>query len=90
MRTRSRVDFGALVLFLVYGAAACINPDKDGACVSGPVSYSFGVRVYCYSGWAKNECQAYNRDEVNGASWSFHSGQSCGDRDLDDGSNPWP
>lgn len=64
--------------------------DKTGVCVSDAVSYTYGLRVYCYSDFDKSECAEYDDSEVNGAAWFFHSGQTCADRDLEEGSNPWP
>ena len=79
-------------LGLLWAAAACglIGLSGSGVCVSEPVSFSFGDRVYCYNDFTEDECRAYTADNVNGAAWVFHSGQSCGDRDLTTGSNAWP
>ncbi|MDH5548023.1 MAG: hypothetical protein OEZ43_20795 [Gammaproteobacteria bacterium] len=75
----------SLLFFSIMGCESGV-----GACQSEPVEYSFGLRVYCYSGWDKAECEANNSQQVNGAKWYFHSGQSCEDRGLSEGSNPWP
>jgi hypothetical protein len=58
--------------------------------VSSAVEYSYGLRVYCYSNWTSDDCDNNDAENVNGASWTFHGGQSCSDRDLTEGSNPWP
>lgn len=84
------IAVGSFLLFLLAGQACMLFGDGTGACVSDAVEYSFGLRVYCYSDFDKKECDSHNRNQVNGADWSFHEGQTCGDRDLDEGSNPWP
>lgn len=77
---------------MLWVAAACglFGLSGSGVCVSEPVSFSFGLRVYCYDDFSEDECRAYTADNVNGAAWVFHSGQSCADRDLTSGSNAWP
>lgn len=77
-----------IALFAAFALAACGS--STGACVSDPVQYTFGLRVYCYSQWSSQECSVNNNDQVNGANWSFYGGQTCADRSLTDGSNPWP
>ena len=64
--------------------------EQAGACVSTPKEFTYGLRVYCNSGWDASECSEYNELGVNGVSWSHHSGQTCQDRNLEEGSNPWP
>jgi hypothetical protein len=76
------------IAFAALAAGACGG--GAGACVSEPVEYSFGLRVYCYSDWTGADCEVNNQDNVNGASWAFYEGQTCEDRSLTDGSNPWP
>ncbi|MCC6526799.1 MAG: hypothetical protein IT373_29390 [Polyangiaceae bacterium] len=93
----SRIDGGmsrgiaaaAAVVAVALGAqlGACAGV---GACVSGPVSYSYGQRVYCYDDWDAAECDSNDDQHVNGASWSFYGGDTCWDRGLTSGSNPWP
>ena len=87
LKKRSRLVAVALTLLALVGPAC---GGGVGACVSSAVQYSFGLRVYCYSGWSGGECSVNDAEQVNGASWTFYSGQSCSDRDLVDGSNPWP
>lgn len=75
-------------LFALLTGYACGG--GTGVCVSDAVEYTFGLRVYCYSDYTSDECAEYNNMQVNGANWSYHGGQTCADRDLDEGSNPWP
>ena len=46
------------------GTGACVGTGG----VGGP---------YCKDGWSQAECSDWNSQGVNGASWSFHAGQSC-------------
>ena len=87
---RRRAAVGSLALLLLTAPACELGGDGSGACVSDAVEFSFGLRVYCYSDWDQDDCASYNRQQVNGAEWSFYEGQSCEDRDLEEGSNPWP
>jgi hypothetical protein len=64
--------------------------DGVGACVSDPVDYQSGQRVYCYDGWDEADCDTNQAEQVNGADWTFYGGQECDDRDLTSGSNPYP
>ena len=77
------------IFFLILSATGC-DGNGVGACQSETVEYSQGLRVYCYDGWTRSECEDNDKQQVNGASWFFYSGQSCSDRGLDEGSNPWP
>ena len=62
-----------------------------GACVSDAVKFEYlGLRVYCYSYWDESDCTEHQQSQVNGANWTFYEGQTCSDRGLVDGSNPWP
>ena len=74
-------------LFIVMLFSACA---RTGACVSSEVEYTYGFRVYCYNDWSRDECDDNDAQNVNGASWTFYAGQTCDDRDLVEGSNPWP
>ena len=49
-----------------------------GACV-GESSPGNGL---CKDGWDEEECVEWDEDEVNGSSWTFHSGDSCEDLDY--------
>lgn len=82
----------AAVILIAFALTSCdwITGGGVGTCVSDVVSYSFGDQVYCYDGWDESECDAYDADNVNGASWTFHGGQTCADRGLSEGSNSWP
>ena len=83
-------NYSSEFLLLVLLTGCSLFGEKSGACVSSAVEFSFGARVYCYSGWDPAECRDFDSRQVNGASWSFHKGQSCADRDLEDGGNDWP
>ena len=80
----------AMVLGIYAIAPACSLFGGTGACVSSVVSFAFGDRVYCYSGWTQAECHDNDLEQVNGASWSLRRGRSCDDLDYLEGSNPWP
>lgn len=90
LKKRNRTVAATLTLIVLAGPGCGLFGGGLGACVSSPVSYSFGQRVYCYSEWSSDDCAINDSEQVNGASWVFHSGQTCEDRDLVDGSNPWP
>lgn len=91
MKRTTLLFVAASCILLVMAAGSCnLFGEKTGVCVSDAVTYSYGQRVYCYSDFTEGECDEHDASEVNGASWSFHSGQTCADRDLDEGSNPWP
>lgn len=32
---------------------------------------------YCYDDWTEDECDAYDVERVNDASWNFHGGDTC-------------
>jgi hypothetical protein len=91
MRTKASFTAQALTFSLLASYACGLFGGGVGVCVSDPVSFSFGLRVYCYSNYNESECSDYDSQQVNGAAnWTFHSGQTCSDRDLTEGSNPWP
>ncbi|MEZ4319848.1 MAG: hypothetical protein R3F61_20220 [Myxococcota bacterium] len=35
---------------------------------------------YCHDDWTRAECEDWDAQEINGAQWTFHSGQTCADR----------
>jgi len=37
-------------------------------------------KTYCYDGWTDADCEEYDDNEVNGASWYFYAGQTCEER----------
>lgn len=47
-----------------------------GACLG--VNGIFG-NDYCYSDFDEAECNDYRAQEINAASWTFHSGDTCAD-----------
>ena len=82
----------SFVLATIVAACGCglLGLSGSGACLTPPVEYSFGLIVYCYTDWEEEECSEWNDERVNGSEWIFHSGQTCEDRGLEDGSNDWP
>jgi len=86
MLTRINRVAASVVVLVAFGIACA---EEGGACVSDPVQ-TFGLRVYCQNDFDRSECSSWDRQEVNGARWTFYGGQTCGDRDLEEGSNPWP
>ena len=48
---------------------------SSGACV-GESSPGNGR---CKDGWEREECEAWDEDEVNGSDWTFHAGEDCQD-----------
>ncbi len=87
---RKRIPIAAVAVALAALASQACG-GGTGACVSDTVEFTFGLRVYCYSNFSKGECSDYDAQQINGASnWFYHAGQTCGDRDLVEGSNPWP
>jgi len=91
MQSRTPFTVNALALSLLASYACGLLGGGVGVCVSDPVTFSFGDRVYCYSDYTQSECSDYDQEQINGAAnWTFHSGQTCADRDLVEGSNPWP
>jgi len=82
---------GVLLGLSVFLACESLTGSDEGCCQSSPVEFSFGLRVYCQNDFDEEECADYDRQQVNGAEqWTFHEGQTCEDRDLVEGSNPWP
>lgn len=95
MEKRSIGRLGAILVVaaVAFAGLSCdlITGDDVGACVSDVVTYSqIGDKVYCYSDWSESECEANDRENVNGAGWTFYGGDSCQDRGLAEGSNPAP
>ncbi|MGQ9616681.1 MAG: hypothetical protein ACUVWJ_09835 [Spirochaetota bacterium] len=78
------------ILAFLVSALMLSSCGGTGCCVSDAVSYSYGDRVYCYDDWDKSDCEENDSEQVNGAGWTFYRGQTCEDRDLVGGSNPWP
>ena len=63
-----------LALSLLLPGAACGG--GGGACVgSGGVLSS----PECKNGWSQSECQDWQNSGVNGATWTFQSGDACVD-----------
>ena len=68
----------SFVLFLLSSFMLASCGGGVGACV-GESSPGNGL---CKDGWDKEECEEWDEDEVNGSSWTFHSGDSCEDLDY--------
>lgn len=82
-----RCDVNAVKYFpipLLMLLSACIFEEDDGVCTgfSKPLD-----TTYCYSRHAEQQCQSYNTQAMNGASWHWYEGQSCADRGLREGEN---
>ncbi len=89
MSKKKRSTVLAALVLAVLTNVGCA--EALGLCVSTPVEFTFGLRVYCHDdNWTEAECADYNAQGVNGASWVFHSSQTCEDRGLVEGSNPFP
>ncbi len=89
MSKKRRSTVMAALVLAVLTNAGCT--EDVGLCVSTPVEFSSGLRVYCHDdNWTAAECADFNDQRVNGADWFFHSNQTCEDRDLVEGSNAWP
>ena len=66
-------------IILTVGALIFVTPGcggSPGACLG--VNGIFD-NDYCYNDFDQSECTVYSDEGVNGASWSFHSGRTCGD-----------
>jgi hypothetical protein len=78
------VIYVTAMIATTYVLSGCSSSGGDGVCVS---SGAILGKTYCYNNFSKSECSDYDSQEVNGGSWFFHSGQTCSDRGLDEGSN---
>ncbi len=79
-----KLTFFAGLLISTTLITGCFHDDETGVCVS---DFNNSNRQYCYSNFDKSECDDYNSQQVNGANWFFHGGQTCADRGLSEGSN---
>ena len=50
---------------------------KTGVCTGYSEIFN---KTYCYDGWTEEDCDDYNDNEVNGATWYFYKGQTCSER----------
>ena len=65
---------GVLVLSCIaLGAAGCAS---EGACAGHSDILD---SEYCYDGWDRSECDEYDAEGVNDASWNFYPGDTCWD-----------
>ncbi len=60
----------AICIFMLSGCSV------TGACVG-----TGGVLLFteCKEDWDQSECDSWNDQGINGATWTFHKGQSCPD-----------
>ena len=89
-RKGSTLFTGSMTALLATAACGILGLAGDGVCQSTPVEFSFGLVVYCQNDFSEDECAEWNTEGVNAADWVFHSGQTCQDRGLEQGSNDWP
>ncbi len=66
---------GVVSIVLCSGLSLSACGGSGGAC-TGESSPGNGL---CKDGWDQSECEEWDEDEVNGSSWTFHSGESCED-----------
>lgn len=91
MGIKKPLFIGMLTAIMLTIPGCDLGGEDAGACVSSPVSFSFGLRVYCQNNFDRSECSERDAMQVNGADeWVFYEGQTCASRDLEEGSNPWP
>ncbi len=62
----------ALIFLALFLGDACLG--STGACVGAG-----GVLIspVCKADWSQSECRAWQDQGVDGARWTFHSGDSC-------------
>jgi len=62
-------------------AALCFVVAGSGCSSTGACEGTDGVfgHSYCYDDWTEDECDDYDAQQVNGANWTFHSGDTCAD-----------
>lgn len=71
------------LIFVLLAAFAAACSGDVGACDGySPVL----KRRYCQDDFSQAECADWDQQDVNGASWSFHEGQTCEDRGCGGGS----
>ena len=59
---------GGTILSACDGVGACVG--SGGGVLLSPV---------CKEDWSRSECQEWDDEGINGANWSFYSGDSCED-----------
>lgn len=58
-------------LWMVLAAALAVG------CGPGLCEGTGGIVDECKQGWDRSECEAWDTEEVNGASWEFHGSGTC-------------
>ena len=73
----------------LLGMLTLLTGCPDGGGVGVCTGYSSYLNsTYCYSNYTKAECDERTAAGVNFVdTWYFHSGQTCSDRGLNEGSN---
>ncbi len=67
----------AILLVLGVGGLLCSSGcASTGACVGAGGALS---SPECKADWSESECNEWNSEAINGASWSYHAGDSCSD-----------
>ena len=62
-----------VIFFITTFCLLLTGCGNTGACVG-----QYGVGKYeCKEDWYKEECEAWDEDQVNGSDWIFHSRKSC-------------
>lgn len=65
-------------------STGCANPsasEKSGACEG---YWEYAHKTYCYN-WSKEDCDRANSENLAGAPYTFHEGQTCESRGLTPG-----
>ena len=91
--TSQRSRLGLALKVAIAGtllASGCSGGASTGACQSDVGRTQFHASVFCYSGWDRSDCDDFQQRRVNGVEWTFHPGQTCAGRGLQEGANPRP
>lgn len=73
--SRGKVFLFALLIAGVLITGGCGDDSDDsstGACVA-----TGGMVNECKQNWTSGECADWNAQQVNGSTWTFHSGATC-------------
>lgn len=74
---RPRLGVFVFMLILLGGIILSACGGGTGACVGSGGSTL--LSPVCKEDWSRSECQEWDEQEINGANWSFYSGDSCED-----------